>query len=132
MHFSYHRLFTSILAWLLFASFIKQGALVDSGRTPLKVQVLPLAFSLSKDGCKRLYTRCSTARSSNQPVPSKSVFLSCKRNGWTSGIAVSIFLMNLTQSTMFKDMYGARRQVRIRSVKLVKIKNNALLYVLYT
>ena len=50
----------------------------------------------------------------------------------SSEVAVSIFLMILTQSTMFKDMYGARRQVRIRSVKLVKIKNNALLYVLYT
>ena len=68
----------------------------------------------------------------DQPVPSKSVFLSCKRNGRKSGIAVSIFLMNLTQSTMFKDMYGTRRLPRIRSVKLVKIKNNALLYVLYT
>ena len=27
-----------------------------------------------------------------QPVPSWSIFLSCKRNGWTSGIAVSIFV----------------------------------------
>lgn len=29
---------------------------------------------------------------SKQPVPSWSVFLSCKRNGRTSGIAVSIFV----------------------------------------
>ena len=52
--------------------------------------------------------------------------------GRISTFAAGIFLMNLTQSTMFKDMYGTRRLPRIRSVKLVKIKNNALLYVLYT
>jgi len=116
MRFCCRRLITGILAGLLSASFTDKTLFID------RVQVLPLAPSAIKNSCMRLYTRCSAARPSNQPVPSKSVFLPCKRNGWKWNCCKHLF-------DEFDPKHCALVSVYIRSVIYNRIQ---LLYVLFT
>jgi len=70
--------------------FKKQGALVDSGESSAEGSgVTPLLFF--RRMAASAFIKMLDCTVPKQPVPSRRVFLSCKRNGWTSGIAVSIF-----------------------------------------
>ena len=75
----------------------------------------------SQHCCQRLYTRCLSHVAIRQVFrPKRKVLPRCA--GRISAFAAGIFLMSLTQSTMFKDMYGGRRQVRTSIRKSVKLR----------